>query len=312
MGHVTSSWGDAIAPAAPGWAILVHGGAGDVAPERVPRHVEGCRAAVAAGAEILRAGGTALDAAQRAVEVLEDDPHFNAGRGACLNDAGAIELDASVMEGTRLRAGAVGALPPFLHPIAIARKVLEEGRHVLYADRGAEAFALANGFARAGDDELVTEHARARLANVLAGRAGASWAGGGTVGAVARDARGATAAATSTGGLVGKRPGRIGDTGVIGAGTYADDAAGACSNTGDGDAILRVCLAKAIVDGLRGAGAGDTPAAVAARALELLAERAGGRGGTILVDATGRVALARSSRMMSWAAANAARETSGS
>src|SRR5262249_17850808 len=132
--EVTSSWG-AIAGA---WGILVHGGAGDVKEERRPRHVEGCRIAAAAGAEILVAGGSALDAAQRAVEVLEDDPCFNAGTGACLNVDGEIELDAALMEGSALRAGGVCALPPFKNPIAIARAVLEDARHVLYAAEGAE------------------------------------------------------------------------------------------------------------------------------------------------------------------------------
>ena len=311
MGDVTFSWGDDQGPGPEGWSILVHGGAGDVRAERIPAHVEGCRAAVAAGAAVLRGKGSALDAVQRAVEALEDDPHFNAGRGACLTEAGTIELDASIMDGA-LRAGGVCALPPFAHPIAIARAVLEDGAHVLYADRGAEAFALAHGFTRAADDALVTDDARARLAAVRAGKVGGNWAGG-TVGAVARDANGNVAAATSTGGRVNKRVGRVGDSPILGAGTYADDAAGACSNTGDGEAIMRVCLAKAAIDALR---AGARPEEAATAAIELLVTRGGGpgragSGGTILVDAAGRMGLARSTRTMTWAAARAGKDFAG-
>src|SRR5580692_4735838 len=139
---MTESWG------AQGgrWSVLVHGGAGDVETSALPDHVEGCRAAANGASRILAEGGSALDAAQRAVEVLEDDPRFNAGVGACLNEEGALELDASIMEGTDLRGGGVCALPAFPHPIAIARTVLNEGRHVLYAGEGAARFALSRGF----------------------------------------------------------------------------------------------------------------------------------------------------------------------
>src|SRR5579884_847596 len=127
LDRVTASWG----AEAGGWSVLVHGGAGDVPAERVARHVDGARAAAQAAAEVLRAGGSALDAVERAVALMEDDPSFNAGTGAALDADGLLELDASIMEGARLRTGGVCALPPFLHPIAIARAVLEDGRHVL-------------------------------------------------------------------------------------------------------------------------------------------------------------------------------------
>jgi beta-aspartyl-peptidase (threonine type) len=232
---VTEAWG------ADGgeWSILVHGGAGDVRADRLPEHVEGCRLAATEAARILMGGGSALNAAQRAVEILEDDPRFNAGTGACLNAEGRIELDAAIMEGTLLRAGSVAVLPPFQHPIAIARTVLNEGGHVMYAGEGAERFALSRGFARATDDALITDAARARWDVVRAGGASEGWAGG-TVGAVARDRHGTVVAATSTGGLVNKAPGRIGDSPVLGGGTYADDEAGACSNT-ERDAPGRRC-----------------------------------------------------------------------
>ncbi|MCL2448918.1 MAG: isoaspartyl peptidase/L-asparaginase, partial [Polyangiaceae bacterium] len=232
------------------WSVLVHGGAGDLAGDRVERHAEGCRAAAAAAAEILRQGGSALDAVERAVVVLEDDPSFNAGTGACLNADGAIELDAAIMEGTRLRAGAVCALHPFLHPVAIARAVLDEGRHVLYAGEGARRFAVGRGFTPSTAEAMTTDAARMHWLAVRQQKAPGAWAGG-TVGAVARDERGSVAAATSTGGLTNKAPGRVGDSPLLGAGTYADDDGGACSFTGLGEAAIRLGLAKAAADAMR-------------------------------------------------------------
>jgi L-asparaginase / beta-aspartyl-peptidase len=286
------------------WAVLVHGGAGDVANERVARHVGGCRDAVALAVEILRAGGSALDAVERAIVMLEDDPSYNAGTGACLNAEGLIELDAAIMEGSRLRAGGVCALPPFAHPIRIARAVLEDGRHVLYAAGGAERFAVEHGFARTTSEALTTTAAREQWA---ASRAAATDDDaepapgvGGTVGAVARDARGGLAAATSTGGRVNKRVGRVGDTSILGAGTYADDDAGACSATGHGEAALRLCLAKSAIDLLR---AQTHPEEAARAVIRMMGTRLGGTGGVILVDRFGRLGLARNTGTMTWAAA---------
>lgn len=288
--------------------VIVHGGAGDVPESRRAAHVEGARRAAAAGREVLAAGGSALDAAQRAVEVLEDDPLFNAGTGACLTEAGTIELDASIMDGATLRAGAVAALPPHVHPIAVARAVLEDGRHVLYAAAGAAAFARTHGFAAATLEQLCTDDARRRLALVLAGGADSGWAGG-TVGAVACDAHGRTAAATSTGGTVAKKPGRIGDTPLLGAGTYADDEAGAASATGKGEAIMRVTLTRHAVDLLR---TGRSPEDAARASIDMLAARVGGAtGGIVLVAPDGRIGHARNTATMSWAAARVGEEVSG-
>jgi beta-aspartyl-peptidase (threonine type) len=291
---VTASWG------ADGgdWAVIVHGGAGELRPERVDDHVAGCEQAAAAAAELLRRGANALDAVQRAVFELESNPCFNAGTGACLNAEGLIELDAALMDGTELRVGAVCALPPFLHPIAIARAVLEDGRHVLYASDGAARFAREHGFEPASSESMTTEAARLRWEAARAGQVGTGWAGG-TVGAVARDAKGTVAAATSTGGLVNKRVGRVGDTPVPGAGTYADDEGGACSATGTGEAILRVVLAKSAIDALRG---GQLPEVAARAGIETLGTRVGGTGGMILVDRAGRLGFARNTASMSWAA----------
>ncbi len=233
-----------------GWSVIVHGGAGDVADERVARHVSGARAAVRVAAELLRAGASALDAVERAVMALEDDPVFNAGTGACLTSDGRIELDAAIMDGKTLAFGGVCALSPFANPIAIARRVLEGSEHVLYAGAGADAFARAHGFSPADPAAMITEAAKRKLASALAAGKAASWAGG-TVGAVAIDAAGTVAAATSTGGMSAKRPGRVGDSPLPGAGTYADDEAGAVSATGHGEGIMRVALAAEISISLR-------------------------------------------------------------
>ena len=273
------------------WSILVHGGAGDVPEERTSLHVSGCESAAAAGAAILAAGGSALDAVQRAVEILEDDPLFNAGTGACLTADGLIELDAAIMNGADLAAGAVCALPPFEHPIAIARRVMTATRHVLLAGEGAARFAKEQGFVPAELASMITEHARKRLAQVR-----------GTVGAVARDGSGHVAAATSTGGMVNKLAGRVGDSPLIGAGTYADDRTAACSTTGHGEAMIRVCLAKTATDHAALASAGHADEAVRA-ALEILTERTRESGGAILVAKDGSLGLARTTKTMSWAAA---------
>ncbi|MGD0530015.1 MAG: isoaspartyl peptidase/L-asparaginase [Polyangiaceae bacterium] len=297
--RVTASWGGAGG----GWAVLVHGGAGDVAAERVARHVDGCRAAAQAAIAVLRGGGSALDAAERAVVVLEDDPSFNAGTGACLNAEGVVELDASIMEGSRLRAGGVCALPPFLNPIAIARAVLDDGHHVLYAAEGAARFAVEHGFTPSTSAAMTTDAARARWQAVRAKATTPGehdgWAGG-TVGVVARDLRGGVAAATSTGGRVNKRLGRVGDSPILGAGNYADDDGGACSATGHGEAVLRLCTAKTAVDLLRGR---VHPEEAARAVIRQLGGRLAGTGGVILVDRAGRLGFARNTRTMTWAAA---------
>lgn len=276
--------------------VLVHGGAGDVPEGLRAAHADGCRIAAEEGLRTLLATGSALEAVVRAVEVLEDDPKFNAGTGACLTEAGTLELDASVMQGTHLRAGAVCALPPFEHPVRIARAVLEDGRHVLYAGEGAARFAIERGFAPADPESMVTEASRARLQDVLSGRAESGWAGG-TVGAVACDAEGHVAAATSTGGRVGKRVGRVGDSPILGAGTWADDHAAAASATGHGEEILRFGLTRWACDLVRmGLGAQQAADVAIAR----FAERVGGVGGLVLVTPYGEIGIARNTATMSW------------
>jgi beta-aspartyl-peptidase (threonine type) len=278
--------------------ILVHGGAGDIAEERIADHAAGCARAAERGAEVLRSGGSALDAVQAAVIALEDDPRFNAGTGACLNEEGTIELDASIMDGS-LRAGAVAAMKPFKNPIAIARAVLEDGRHVLYAAEGAARFAEAHGFAAADPASMITEAARDKWRDLRSGKTTEKGWAGGTVGAVARDANGHVAAATSTGGMVDKAVGRVGDSPLVGAGTWADDGLGAVSTTGHGESFIRTAFAARLLEGVTGTL--DEHALARLRAMN---ERVGGTGGVILVDHEGRAAYARITRTMSFALQN--------
>ena len=251
--------------------ILVHGGAGELAPDDDPQEsIDGCLAAARAGHAVLQQGGSALDAVSAAVVALEDDPLFNAGYGSALNADGEVECDASVMTG-ELQAGAVGAIKGIKNPITLARLVMEQTKHVLLVADGAHRFARAQGMAFVDPASLITDRARKR------------WEKAGTVGAVAHDAQGRVAAATSTGGTTRKLPGRIGDTPLIGCGTYALAANGAASCTGIGEAIIKTTLARWAVDRL---GAPD-PMEVARQAAAEL-PRAGGSGGIILVDARGR------------------------
>jgi beta-aspartyl-peptidase (threonine type) len=201
----------------------------------------------------------------------------------------------------------VCALAQFKNPIAIARAALEDGRHVLYAAHGATRFALARGFAPADGATLVTESARAALAAAKAGEGPIAWAGS-TVGAVARDAGGLCAAATSTGGTVNKRVGRVGDSPIIGAGTYADDEAGAVSTTGNGEGMIRLGVARAIVEQMRAGARADE---AAQGEIVRLSARLGTTGGAIAIDREGRYGLARSTGTMSWAMVGERLEESG-
>jgi beta-aspartyl-peptidase (threonine type) len=286
------------------FGVLVHGGAGARAADTALDHALGCRTAADAAFSILRGGGSALDAVERAVCVLEDDARFNAGLGAALTEDGKVELDASIMDGQGLRLGAVGALVGFRNAVSAARAVLEDGRHVFLVGDGAARFAERRGIARVDSASLVTDVARAQLADALARRSSRS--SGGTVGAVARDPAGNVAAATSTGGITGKRSGRIGDSPVAGAGTYADNGFGAASATGEGEGILRVVLTARVVALL---GAEGDPGEAALSALSRMRERVGARGGVVVVDARGRFGVARTTDTMPWSLSCDGRET---
>jgi beta-aspartyl-peptidase (threonine type) len=265
----------------------VHGGAGrapaaDAAPAYSAQARAGLEASLTAGARVLESGGSALDAVVAAVLVLEDCPVFNAGRGSVLNAAGDVETDAAVMDGGQRTAGAVAALRGFAHPVAVARAVLRDGRHVLLAGEGAAAFARSVGIPEVDPDALATDFRRRQLERARAGDVG------GTVGAVARDVRGRLAAATSTGGMTAKRPGRVSDSAIVGAGTWADDTTCAISATGHGEFFIRTGFARAVDAALRYTGC-ELAAACAGALAEVAA--LGGEGGCIAVDRAGRVAL---------------------
>ena len=257
-----------------GKAIIVHGGAGLVTADRFERLRAGARAAADAGNAILAASGSALDAVVAAVRVLEDDPEFNAGTGAALTRDGTVETDASVMDGDTRRVGAVAAVPDLGNAVALARAVLDAGEHVLLAGPAAWRFAAEVGITAAPPGALVTERARRRLQELQSAERE-----GGTVGAVARDHRGRLAAATSTGGVVRKRSGRVGDSPIPGAGTWADREI-AVSATGDGEAILRVALARTIAAYAAG---GMTVREASIAALTELRRITGGSAGVIAI-----------------------------
>lgn len=266
--------------------LVVHGGAGAPSEEE---HVER-RAAVERALDVGWAaiGAGALEAVQAAVRHLEDEPLLNAGVGASLNLDGEIELDAGLMEGTALRAGAVGAVSDVRHPIDLARAVLEDGRHVLLVGAGASRFARARGIETCDPSVFVTPRQRAKWA------ASAS----DTVGAVARDDRGRTAVAVSTGGMPGKWPGRLGDSPLPGAGFYAHDGMGAACGTGLGEGFMRLALCHLAVLAMgRGQRAEETAGAVIGE----LRSRTGASGGVILIDAAGRSAAAHDTPFMAWA-----------
>jgi L-asparaginase / beta-aspartyl-peptidase len=282
--------------AAGGFSILVHGGAGDAAGNRLDAQVAGCQDAANAARVMLEQGASALDAVQRAVALLEDDPRFNAGTGGALTCLGTLELDAAIMDGTSLRAGAVCGLPPFKNPIDVARAVLDDARHVLFCGEGAAEFARSKGFQPVDPSRMITDAARESLARTLAHNS-ANWAAG-TVGAVARDKAGRLAAATSTGGIMGKQPGRVGDSPLLGAGTYADDARGAASATGQGEGIMRVTLAARVIAAI---GTGESPADACFEGLSFMKQRVAATGGMIAVDKDGRLGWARSTPSMAYA-----------
>ena len=271
---------------------MIHGGAGRFTRDAIPPETDaavraGLRRALDAGAALLDRGGAALDAVEAAVRVLEDDPHFNAGRGAALTRDGTAELDAAIMRGADRAAGAVARVSGTRNPVSLARAVMERSRHVFLAGVGADAFSREINAAQVEPDWFVTEERRAHLTELLGKGADAYDVDMkyGTVGAAARDAGGHLAAATSTGGVTGKRWGRIGDTPVIGAGTWADDRGCAVSCTGAGEYFLRAGVAHEIEARVRllGQSVADATAAVLDEVSAL-----GGTGGVIAVGADGQ------------------------
>ncbi|CAN5144865.1 isoaspartyl peptidase/L-asparaginase [soil metagenome] len=246
----------------------------------------GLFAALEAGSAVLAGGGRAIDAVEAAVRVLEDDPHFNAGRGAVFTHEGRNELDAAIMDGADRAAGAVTGVVRTRNPVSLARAVMEKTPHVLLSREGADGFSLEQGLEQVDPAWFALPERRRQLEEMLA-NGSASFDVDlkyGTVGAVARDSQGHVAAATSTGGLTGKRWGRIGDSPIIGAGTYADDRAGAVSATGAGEYFIRLGMAHEICARVRMLG---ETLAVAGRAVFAELDAMGGVGGVILTGPDG-------------------------
>lgn len=276
------------------WSLAIHGGAGAMAREAMTladqsEHEAGLGAALDAGVAILAAGGSALDAVEAAVVALEDDPHFNAGRGSVFTYDGAIELDASIMDGRGRAAGAVTGLTTVRNPVRLARAVMEHSPHVFLGGAGAEAFARTQGLEMVDPGWFATDERRRQLEAVKARGGFDAEVKYGTVGAVAVDAAGHVAAATSTGGLTGKRWGRIGDSPVIGAGNYADDRSCAVSATGSGEFFIRAGVAHEIGARMRLLG---ESAQAAADAVIAEVGALGGDGGVIVAAADGSTAFA--------------------
>ncbi len=267
-------------------ALIVHGGAGRINESEKDGILSGLQEAAARGFRLLREGLSAVEAAVEAVGFLEDNVLFNAGRGSVATFEGSIEMDASVMDGKSLRAGAVAGVRTIRHPARLAAAILRQGREVFLAGEAAERWGRVWGL-ESWDPIDLAEGARTNHGLVRNSV--------GTVGAIAMDRRGHLAAATSTGGRAGKREGRIGDSAVIGAGTYADDESGAASATGYGEAILRVSLAHFAVRQLE---AGRAPQVVAEESLARLGRLTGGHAGLILLDRLGRCGAATNTAHM--------------
>lgn len=264
--------------------ILVHGGAGawDLESDRLREGMAACEAAAAAGQAVLLAGGSALDAVETAVHILEDVPCLDAGRGSYLNAAGYVEMDALIMDGRNLDMGAVAAVQRIQNPISLARRVMMDSGHTFLVGEGAEEFAKSVGIRCCQLEDLLGEE------ELAAYRAQAGPIGD-TVGAVAIDEAGNVATATSTGGTRKKRPGRVGDSPLVGSGGYADNWTAAVSATGYGEALMKVVISKRVCDFV---GNGLSAQAACEAALRVLEERVNGQGGLIAVDGRGRIGVA--------------------
>jgi beta-aspartyl-peptidase (threonine type) len=307
--------------------LLVHGGAWAIPADAQMSHEAGVRQALETGHALLARGGSAIDAVEAAVTILEEDPTFDAGRGSFLTSDGRVQLDALLMDGGRMKAGGVACVERLRNPIKAARLVLEQSPHVYFVGAGAEEFAHAHGMELIDNSELVMDRERERLAEAKARQAagladdtfsglrddkdpetaiqvdrtedGTKWSHD-TVGAVALDAFGNLAAATSTGGTLNKTPGRVGDSSLIGCGCYADNLAAAVSLTGWGEPIMKLVLGKWATDRVA---AGTAPEIAAREAISYLFNRLGGHGGIILLGPDGRFGLAHNTPAMAWGVA---------
>ncbi len=288
-----------IRPSPARWAaqgrptIVVHGGAWDIPQELRQDSIDGCHNAAQVGWDALTSGGTALDAVEAAVRVLEDTPIFDAGRGSFLNAAGEIELDAIIMDGRNLNLGAVMAVRRVRHPVTLARLIMTDCQHNILVSHGAETFAQEHGLPLIPNWHLLVARERERWSSRVSSENSSDsllpQQSGGTVGAVALDLEGHLAAATSTGGTFNKHPGRVGDSPLVGSGAYADDDTGAVSATGEGEDLMKIVISKLVCDYLA---RGMTAQEAADAAITLLVERTGGQGGLIVVGKKGHVGIA--------------------
>ncbi|KAM7347983.1 putative isoaspartyl peptidase/L-asparaginase CG7860 [Cochliomyia hominivorax] len=294
--------------------LLIHGGAGDITDARINGKFDGMKEALRAAKEHLwpsnGADGNALDAVEAAVREMECNENFNAGYGACLNLDGKVEVEASIMDGRELKAGCVTLLHDILHPISVARCVMEKTKHTFLGGAAAQEFAINQGFEQLKEGSLVTENAILALKefkdlqnkglDTTFARTELDAPGEpGTVGAVAIDSKGNIAVATSTGGITGKIPGRIGDTPILGCGTYADNKIGGVSTTGHGETIMRFNLAQKILSKIQYEH--KTAQQATEDACKEMTERVTGTGGAITIDYKGELGIYWTSKRMAWA-----------
>nr|XP_054758577.1 isoaspartyl peptidase/L-asparaginase-like [Lytechinus pictus] len=290
-------------------AIAVHGGAWAIPQADTEASCHGVQRAVRAGYKVLENGGTAVDAVEQAVRVLEDDPVFDAGTGSVLNYDGDVEMDAIIMEGKELKCGAVACVNNIKNPISLARKVMEQTDHTLLVGHGANKFANEMGIEKVPTSDLVTEDARKTWEEYRKFKktvdvffSSRTETGHDTVGCVAVDRLGNVACATSTGGISAKKVGRVGDSPIIGSGAYCDNAYGAVSTTGHGENIMKVTLARTIISYMEHLGLSAKEAAD--KAIAFMSKRVGGVGGAIVVSSTGQLARSFNSERMAWAFAS--------
>jgi beta-aspartyl-peptidase (threonine type) len=293
-------------------ALIVHGGAWDIPDDQVEAHLNGVRLAAETGWRLLREGASALDAVQAAVCVMEDDPTFDAGRGSHLNAAGHVELDALIMDGATLSAGSVAAVQRVCHPISLARLVMDKSEHVLLVGSGAAHFAVEHGMHLCRPDDLITPRELQRWREVQRDRRYKTRDSfrkkrhpSDTVGAVALDKKGNLASATSTGGIPNKYPGRVGDSPLIGCGTYADNEVAAVSTTGWGETMIKVVMAKTVIDLIQ-RNNGD-PLKAAHEALAILEKKVKGYGGVIALTPDGQIGVTYNTPRMAYGYLTSAR-----
>jgi beta-aspartyl-peptidase (threonine type) len=289
--------------------------------DMVDAHIRGVNHALAAGWRVLERGGSAVDAVEEAVVIMEDDETFDAGRGSFLNRDGKVQLDALIMDGATLRAGGVGCVEHLRNPVRAARKILSESPHVYFVGEGAEKFAAEKGVPLCKNEDLIIPREVERLRAYQASQAASKQDGNDlfagsedhtishdTVGAVALDRDGNIAAATSTGGTLNKAPGRLGDSSLIGCGCYADNESAAASTTGWGEPIMKLVLAKWTADRIS---AGNMPEWSAKEAMNYLKQRVNGHGGIIVLDRGGHFGIAHNTPRMAWAYKTVKNEEAG-